>query len=138
MNKNLWVIIVLLNFICCSCALVSVNDGYGLHARLLNEQGPIQEALVNVETRGKVHSVTTDYNGLIKIPKASSTKISWLGGPSQSSLLEQHYLISVAGYEQVRISYYRSLPSRNSTIDGRSIKEENGIILIGDLNLNPL
>ncbi|MES2995174.1 MAG: hypothetical protein V4733_00015 [Verrucomicrobiota bacterium] len=118
-----------------SCGTVKVYESYGIQARISYKGKAIAREQVSISTRGKVNDLTTDENGFMNLAAKSSSRVTWLGGPIAASLVEQHYVVNVEGYEPISINYHRVLPEKSTMVDGRRIEEEGGIIKVGEIRL---
>lgn len=116
-----------------SCSPVHSVNRYGISATLIHGDAatPIAKTPVFVTIDDETFKRSTDSQGAISVPPDLRIRMSWLGGPVIQSDPEARIIVSCAGYDPLKIEWFRHLSHRNS---GRV--EDHGLIDLGKLSLN--
>lgn len=115
-----------------SCSPVHSVNRYGIRATLLHggSDTPIAMTPVIVTIDDRTFNRSTDSNGVISVPPDLKLRMSWLGGPAIQSDPEARIIVSCAGYDPLKLEWFRYFPNRNS---GRV--QNHGLVDLGKLTL---
>ena len=118
-----------------SCSTVKVYKRYGVQACLLDNETKLVHKKVTVITDEESFLLSTDGKGCLYLAPKSKYRITHMGAASISSLVEQSIEIIIEGYRPVKFNFHRHLPERTSMIGNKNITEIDGVIDLGQVNL---